>query len=125
MMEFRYKYRWLTKRLPYAWVHRFLDAFGPTLHRVHRAAQRTRVTRWLAYSFLPWYGISATSEGGGLAHDALIELEKCVTFDALTPLHDHPMTSERFRHTIESEGFRIVHMHDPKISPLYCTAIRA
>ena len=105
-------------------MHRFLDTFGPTLHRVHRAAQWSRATRWLAYAFLPWYGISSTSEGGGLAPDALIELEKCVTFDALTPLHDHPMASRRFRRTIESEGFRIVHMHDPKISPLYCTAVR-
>ena len=31
----------------------------------------------------------------------------------------------RLRRKAQKEGFRIVHMHDPKISPLYCTAIRA
>lgn len=54
----------------------------------------------------------------------LIELEKLTTFDALTPRYDRPMTSRTFRATIESEGFRIEHYHDPPFSPLYCTAVK-
>jgi hypothetical protein len=51
-------------------------------------------------------------------------MEQHVTFDALTPWHDHPMRSRIFRDIIKSEGFNIRFIHDPKTSPIYCTAIR-
>ena len=36
-----------------------------------------------------------------------LELEKQITFDALTPWHDHPMRAAEFRRIIEAAGFEI------------------
>ena len=54
----------------------------------------------------------------------LIELEKLITFDALTPKYDQPMSSRKFRLIIESEGFKVVNFHASRVSVVYATAIR-
>lgn len=121
-MHYKYKYRWLTRRLRLETVHGLLERFGPRLSRVnHWMSDRGRLLQALAYGFVPFTGIR---EYGELDERRLLELEKLVTFDALTPRYDRPMTSRAFRGVIESEGFRIEHIHDPRSSPLYCTALK-
>ena len=124
MSEWRYKYRWLTKRLPHRWVFSYVDACGPFLHHVKKIMANNLLTRAFSYQFIPFYWMPPASITGQLSTDQQIELEKCITFDALTPWHDHPMTSKQFRSIIEAEGFEIQHIHDPKSSPIYCTAVR-
>jgi hypothetical protein len=51
-----------------------------------------------------------------------IELEKMITFDALTPKFDSPMSTEQFTRILTEEGFVIEHLEDGFISPLYATA---
>jgi hypothetical protein len=122
MMHFKYKYRWLTKRLPHRFVLRFVERFGPILHRVNNCLQsRNILLRGLAFNFVPFEWIP---KYGTLDNDGLLELEKLATFDGLTPTYDRPMTTRTFVKTIESEGFRIEHLRDPKLSPLYATAVR-
>ena len=43
MSEWRYKVRWLSKRLPWRWVARYVDDVGPSLHRLARFMYRSRV----------------------------------------------------------------------------------
>lgn len=122
LMHYKYKYRWLTKRVPRAWVLSFIDRFGRFLFRVNELAGRTRFTRVLGYNFVPFDPIR---EYGSLDREGLIEVCKLVTFDALTPTYDKPMTTKRFLKIIEEEGFRVDHLQDPPRSPLCCTATRA
>lgn len=75
---------------------------------------------FFAYNFIPFY----FSNRNDLSEPQKIEFEKLCTFDALIPEHDHPMTSKQFFGTIEKLGFEIVNKHDPKSSPLWCTAIK-
>lgn len=122
LLHFKYKYRWLTKRLPHRIMYWYVERFGRFWHSVNRFMwNRNVVLKGLAYNFVPfqWH-----DSYGRMDQQQLIELEKLNTFDALTPRYDRPMTSRSFRATIESEGFRIEHYHDPPFSPLYCTAIR-
>lgn len=124
MSEWRYKYRWLTKRLPWRVIERYLEICGPTLHHLNRIMYRHAITRLMAYNFIPFYHLPAHGEGGMTAEDSVLELEKQITFDALTPWHDHPMRAAEFRRIIEAAGFEILHFTDPPVSPVFCTAIR-
>jgi SAM-dependent methyltransferase len=120
MTEWRYKYRWLTKRLPWSWIVWYVDAFGNLLDRIGWAMERRgRILRFLRHNFLPFY-----LYGGSFSRAHRVELEKQITFDALTPRHDHPMTAKRFRSIIESEGFSVQHFKAYDPSPVICTAIR-
>lgn len=122
LMNYKYKCRWLTKRIPYRYVYWYVETFGQPLHLVNAVLHRCGpIGRSVARQFVPFEYIR---EYGNLDKKRLLELEKLVTFDALTPRHDHPMTSRQFRHIIEGEGFRIEHIRDPRVSPLYCTAVR-
>ena len=125
MAEWRYKYRWLTRRLPLWMVAAYVEIFGRALHRLNDYAYRNPTTKELAYRFVPFYRLSeGVLEGGRLPKHLLIELEKLITFDALTPYYDQPMTAESFCGIIEAAGFEILHLHDPESSPIYCTAVR-
>jgi hypothetical protein len=84
---------------------------------------RTKIGGLFAYLFVPFYYVAPESHSN-LTAEQVLEMEQHVTFDALTPWHDHPMRSKTFREIIESEGFDIQFIHDPRGSPVYCTAIR-
>ncbi len=123
MAEWRYKYRWLTRRLPLRVIDAYVDLLGTPLHHLNELAARHPFSRDLAYRFLPFYRKEGAAREGMTQQD-LIELEKLITFDALTPFYDQPMSSEEFLGTISAAGFEILHRHDPEGSPIYCTARR-
>lgn len=122
MMNYKYKVRWLTKRIRYDYVFWYVQTFAKPLHLINAVLRflgppgKTISKQFVPFEYIRKYG--------NLDSKQLLELEKLVTFDALTPRHDHPITSRRFRQIIEEAGFRIEHMRDPKVSPLYCTAVR-
>ena len=124
MAEWRYKYRWLTKRLPWRWIDAYVETLGGPLHRLNRLLYRNPHTAEIAYRFIPFYRLPQTGEGSATAEESIIELEKQITFDALTPWHDHPMRSDEFRAILERAGFRIAHFFDPEVSPMFATAVR-
>ncbi len=123
MMHYKYKYRWLTKRLASRRVYWFVDTLGAAMHAINKQLRsgRPMVLQAIGYSLVPFEWIP---EFGDMDREELLELEKLVTFDALTPKYDRPMTSRTFRSIIESEGFRIEHIVDPKTSPIFCTATK-
>lgn len=121
-MQYKYKYRFITKRMRVETLARLLDRYGERLYGAQeRLARWPRPLRVAARSFLPF---DATAQYGDLGREQMIELSKLITFDALTPRYDKPMTSRRFRSIIESEGFEIVHFGELKTSPVYCTAVK-
>lgn len=121
MMKYRYKYRWLTKRIPHSWVFWYVNTFGPVWHYINKIIFPLPLGRQLVKWFIPFTHVKRY---GGMSNKQIIELEKLLTFDELTPAHDHPMTSRTFRRILEEEGFTIEHIRDPKKSPIYCTAVK-
>ena len=124
MAEWRYKYRWLSRRLRWQTIVRWLDAWGPALHKANSVLYRHPLSRAIAYRFVPFYKLPDNSEGIETSEGSIIELEKQITFDALTPWHDNPMRSDEFIGIIEGAGFEIVHLTNPLGSPIFCTAVR-
>ncbi len=122
MLNYKYKYRWLTKRVPYEYVFWYVQTFGKPLHLLNVVLHHCGpIGKSLAKQFVPFEYVA---HYGSFDKKQIRELERLVTFDALTPWHDHPMRSKTFRRIIEQEGFRIAHIRDPAVSPLYCTAVR-
>jgi ubiquinone/menaquinone biosynthesis C-methylase UbiE len=121
-LNYKYRYRWLTTRMEQRTVFELIERWGPALHGIQqRASRRGRSVRALAEAVVPFERLDAYGETPG---DDLLEVAKLVTFDALTPRYDRPMTAAELFGTIEAEGFRIEHRHDPKVSPLWCTAVK-
>ena len=95
---------------------------GPALHALNRLLYRLgprgrRISHdWVPYLHYPHYL--------DLDPARLRQLEQLNTFDALTPAYDLPLTTEEFCGAIESEGFRIEHLFDSPITPIYCTAVK-
>ncbi len=122
MNKYKYKYRPLTRRLPVRRISGLLDRHAERLYRLH---ERTHDSGFLVdaliHGFVPF---ERMSQYGAFDRGEMIELSKLVTFDALTPRYDRPMTSRTFRSVIEGEGFVFEHLHDPKVSPIYGTARR-
>lgn len=121
MMNYKYKYRWLTRRLPPETTFAAISRFGARLHQVNSVlmGSGSRPARWLAYGFLPFEWLP---EYGQLDSNEVLELEKLVTFDALTPRYDRPLSWRRFSSTLHEEGFTIEHCSPGHSSPLYATA---
>ena len=123
MSCFKYKYRWLTRRLPYQLVYAYVKLCGPFLHWLNEWLLRHYGSRGgrLTYQWVPYYRYASYRN---LSPERLRQLEALNTFDALTPAYDDPMTTEEFCGVIESEGFRIEHLFDPVDTPIYCTAVK-
>jgi ubiquinone/menaquinone biosynthesis C-methylase UbiE len=124
MNEWRYKYRWITKRLRPETVYRYVLDVGPTLHELVNRIYDTHVLRALAYCFIPFYCIRER-DYPHLNDEQRLEMAQHITFDALTPWHDHPVRPSAFRAVLEEEGFDIIHWHEHRASPMYCTSVYA
>ena len=123
MCEWRYKYRWLTKRLGLKFNYAYVMKAGPAMHKLVNLASRTRLTRGLAFQFIPFYMVTK-QQLPHLSDQQRLDMAQHITFDALTPMHDHPMKASVFRGIIEEEGFEIEHWTESPISPMFCTARR-
>jgi len=55
MIGWKYKYRWFTKHLPLSWVYWYVENCGASLHRINKFLYKNAVTKYLAYSFVPFY----------------------------------------------------------------------
>jgi SAM-dependent methyltransferase len=122
LSQYKYKLRPLTRRLPAPWVAAALDRAAPALHSWNRRLRaHGPLGRALAHRFVPFEHLSSFG-----AHDeaSLLEVEKLLTFDALTPRYDNPLSWPVMRRTIEDEGFELAFYSAEPTYPLYCTAQR-
>ncbi len=122
LMNYKYKLRWLTKRLPLSAVYWYVQRFGPIMRSLNRNLSRLgRVGAEFADWFVPF---DYAASYGSLNERQLLELDKLCTFDALTPAHDHPMTSKTLCRIIESEGFRVDYLNSHPVNPVLATATK-
>jgi SAM-dependent methyltransferase len=122
MQSYKYKLRWLTKRLPAPWLAKAVDAAAPTLHALNGFLRaRGPLGRTVAHNFVPFEWVSGY---GDKSPDELLELAKLITVDALGPAHDHPLRWPEMRQALEAEGFEPLFYHDGGSTPLLCTAVK-
>jgi ubiquinone/menaquinone biosynthesis C-methylase UbiE len=126
LMSYKYKYRWLTKRLPHRTVKSFLDRFGPTFHRINeRLSHMGKPGRLISYSFVPFESFGRHSEWRGMVDDKrLYELLQLITFDALTPQYDKPMSWRTMQTILTEEGFSVRHAHTSTYTSIWSTSVR-
>jgi 2-polyprenyl-3-methyl-5-hydroxy-6-metoxy-1,4-benzoquinol methylase len=124
MIEFKYKYRWLTKRLPSKVIYQFVDKWGPFFHRLNKILYSNIVTKFLAVNFVPFYKAPVGGIHSEMTDEENLEWEKLVTFDALTPAYDKPMSTKKFVAILKDEGFEISELFDPPKSPLIAQAVK-
>lgn len=118
--HFKYKYRFITKKLNVKIVENFLEIFAPLMHLVNKFLYKTRIGKFLAFHFIPLEHVPSYAE---FSDAELLELEKLITFDALTPMYDLPMKWETMKRIVEEEGFEIKYFNDnPTGSPIWVTA---
>ena len=79
--------------------------------------------RWanFAFSYVPFFHLNRVGHYAVNKCES-IELEKMITFDALTPKYDSPMTTHQLKSILEEEGFEVEHLEDSYYSPVYATA---
>jgi hypothetical protein len=122
MQNYKYKYRFLTKRLPYKVIELFLEWLGRPMHEINTLFHKNRYTKWLATNIIP---MEYYKEYSNFDKRKIIELEKLVTFDALTPTYDNPITWMQLKSAVEERGFKILFANQaPRSSPIYLTAQR-
>jgi 2-polyprenyl-3-methyl-5-hydroxy-6-metoxy-1,4-benzoquinol methylase len=121
----KYKYRWLTTRIPRGLVWGGLALLSPIL-------RWTTVKIWkvggqrgadLAHCWSPWV-VQAPHLVAGVDQKTLRQYELQITFDALTPTYDLPMYADDFVDLIEGLGFSIEHIERRPWFPLWATAVR-
>jgi len=122
MMGYKYKYRWLTKRVPMRWVSAFLDRYGASLYAINEwVGARNSLVKLVAHNTIPFERLQAY---GDKSREERLELGKLVTFDALTPKYDKPMTWRHMRKVLTSEGMSIRFSEHRPSFPLWCTSVR-
>lgn len=122
LLNYKYRYRWLTRRLPRGWLAAGLDFAGPMLHCINKwARRRGKVVSFLASMVIPFEPILSY---GDATPAQVLDIAKLVTFDALTPRFDKPIRASDFRQTVIEAGFEILYIHDRVEAPLWCTARR-
>lgn len=126
--HYRHKLRWLAKRLPPALVVAWLNLTAPILRPINNRlrARAARGGKWgarcqaFSHAWIPF--TYSGNMWAKLGKRKQIQIEKLITFDAITAWHDHPMTPQAFRSIIEGEGFTIEHMASGPDDPPICTA---
>ncbi len=122
MQHFKYKYRFITKRIPHFFIEQFLNVFATPMHALNSRLYKSRWGKKFAFGFIP---LEYSPKYSNFSKRELIQLEKLVTFDALTPMYDTPMRWSEMKSIVEAEGFEIKYFNDnPSGSPIYLTAVR-
>ncbi len=122
MSEWRYKFRPLTTRVPKKVVYLYVEGLGRLMYYLVGYLTK-RGGRWadFAYRWIPFYHVTRSGYYAVPEAEA-IELAKMITFDALTPKYDFPMTTNELKAILSDEGFTIEHLEDGFESAVYGTA---
>lgn len=120
MKNYKYKYRFLTKRMPQKWLMNYVNLCGHLFHFLNTVMYKNKYTRNFSYRFIPFEYYKSYQD---FNKKKLIELEKLVTFDALSPKFDNPISWEQLEQVVIKGGFEILFENqNPEGSPIYLTA---
>lgn len=102
----KYLYRPLTTRLPHEVVYKLLETSGRVFYPLVGALQKLGPLGYLPRAFIPFRNLDRTlPEGSRLTPRERYELSLLVTFDALTPTHDHPQSPRTLERWFRDAGF--------------------
>jgi len=122
MKEWRYKYRFISTRVPSVFIYFYVRFFGTIMHNlVDYFYKQGGSWQEFAYKYIPFYRV-LPSGSYDVPQPELIELEKLITFDALHPKYDLPMTTEDLTRILREEGFVVEYLEDSVASLVYATA---
>jgi len=128
MRQSKYKYRWLTMRLPSPVLWGALTLTGPALRAATVGLGKVKLGgafdgEEFARRWSPW-ALQGAHNIAGLDRRTLVRYEQQITFDALTPTYDLPMHADDFQDLIEALGFEILSIERRPWYPLWATARR-
>jgi hypothetical protein len=104
----------------------YVNLFGWPMHLASTMMNRLGTkARSFRHQYLPWYFVQASGEYRNMNTKQRIELEKMITFDALTPAYDNPMTTDELINALKRNNISIVSLEDGMISPVYATGQKA
>lgn len=121
----KYKYRWLTTRVPSRVLWFGLSCTGPILKWASQTVGSIGGQRGVEFvrKWSPWV-VLAPQHLVGVDRKTCREYELQVTFDSLTPKYDLPMYGQDFVDLIEGLGFHIEHLENRPWYPLWATAVK-
>ncbi len=125
----KYKYRWITTRLPRPLLWHTLAFTAPVLRRITETIAQISLFNGrfdgneFARRWSPWV-LQAHHTIHGTDRRTLLQYETQITFDSLTPKYDLPMYANDFQDLIESMGFEIMNIERRPWFPLWATARR-
>ncbi len=107
MLNYKYLWRPITKRLPHPVVYRLLRIVGPILYPLHGALNRVAFLRRLNRLLIPfeYHARFLAKNGTTLSFRERYEYSFLITFDSLTPTYDNPQEPETIRAWCEELGF--------------------
>jgi ubiquinone/menaquinone biosynthesis C-methylase UbiE len=121
----KYKYRWLTTKIPSRMFWAMLAVSSPLLRGSAKLCARLCGQRGVEFTrrWNPWV-VLAPQHLEGVDRKTRNAKELQVAFDSLTPKYDIPMYSQDFVDLIEGFGFRIENIERRPWYPLWATATR-
>jgi SAM-dependent methyltransferase len=107
LLQFKYWLRPLIRWMPHTWIFRALEVVGPVLHPLVGFLERFPPLRIPTRLLVPFKNHEKTlrDEGAVLTARERYEFSLLVTFDALTPAHDHPNSHHTIEAWFRDEGF--------------------
>src|SRR5439155_14699550 len=107
LLQFKYWLRPLIRPLPHAAIFRMLRIIGPALYPTVGALSRIAFLRRPVRLLIPFenYGRALKKAGAKLTRRERYEYSLLVTFDALTPRHDHPSSAAEVERWFGNNGF--------------------
>ncbi len=124
MQQFKYKYRFLTKRIPHKYIFWFLERFSPVLHWLNERLDCTKFGQVISHNFVPLYYVRAEDLHSEMSRQELIDWEKLATFDALTPKFDNPLSPKSFKEALHKNNIEISWLCDSERMPLLVRGIK-
>ncbi|MBL4591463.1 MAG: class I SAM-dependent methyltransferase [Phycisphaerales bacterium] len=121
----KYKYRWLTTRIPRKLLWALIALPAPIWRWTTVLPQKLFAQRGadFARKWSPWV-VQASHTVPDADRKALLQYETQITFDSLTPTYDLPMYANDFEDLIRSLGFEILSIEKRPWFPLWATAVR-
>jgi len=107
MMQSKYLYRPITKRLSPGTVYRILRVIGPILYPLIGVLRRVGLFRKPLKLLIPFcnYSRDLVRDGTKLNARERYEWNMLLTLDALTPMHDNPNSPQTMQSWFEAAGY--------------------
>jgi SAM-dependent methyltransferase len=112
MLQFKYIYRPITKRLSTKTVYRILSVIGPVLYPLVGLLRRVGLFRKPVKLLIPFcnYSRELVRDGSKLNARDRYEWNMLLTLDALTPMYDNPNSPETMQRWFEQSGYEQIEL---------------